>query len=208
MNLLQEYSEQELRETNANLLPLKKKKWKFNRGARTEQHYVDSEGNVNAKETYIYTWSEDGRQVIDFTRSFVFMDDEGEPLFDEIDTTPDKDAITIEEINEAIRARQIRYLRTTAKSLKALADTLPASPFKDALINASSGVNLVLGHYSVQINLYEKYGTTDWEDAMDSESDPTILFILDSVLRQPDVDFPNGLTGRQSILFQITGVKP
>ena len=107
-----------------------------------------------------------------------------------------------------MRIRQVRYLRTTAKNLIKIAATLPDSEFKTNLTNAGNGVNMVLNHYSSEISSYEKYGTDDWQNALEDESDPFILSILDALLRTPDDQFPNGLTGRQSILYQLTGVIP
>ena len=138
----------------------------------------------------------------------MFLDDEGNLLFDPIDTTPDKDPIVIDEINESMRIRQVRYLKTTAKNLLNIANSLPDSEFKTNLLNAGNGVNMILNHYASDILSYEKYGTDDWKNSIEDESDPFVLSILDALLRAPDEQFPNGLTGRQSIMFQLTGVIP
>ncbi len=233
MNLLEEYSESELRLINASLLPLAKKRWAFTRGARTEQKYLDG-SNVNAREYYTYIWSEDNRRVLDFTRTFRFQDDEGNLLFDEIDTTPDKDDLVIDEINESIRIRQVRYLRSATKRLREAANSLPpqvdqetlnvliqlqhvhpyySTPelytvFRDGLLAAADGLDFTLGYYSVQINLYEKYGTLDFENAINNETNETVLSILNSTLSTPDADFPNGLTGLGSIMYQLRGIVP
>ena len=234
MNLLEEHTEDELRLIDANLLPLNKKMWTFSRGARELQEYKDALGNINIREKYNYIWTNDNREILDFSREFTFLDDSGVPLFDPIDTTPDKNSLLIDEINESIRRRQIRYLRTATKALEEGANSLPQSvdqltlnhlmsiqavhpnyntpelynKYRQGLLNAALGLNYLLNHYSTEILNYENFGTMDFENAILNETDITALSVLDATLRSPDSKFPNGLTGRQSILYQLTGVIP
>ena len=234
MNLFENFSEEELRLIDANLLPLQKMMWNFSRGTRSRQEYLDADGNINIKEEYHYVWSVDNREVEDFTRTFTFLKDDGTELFEPIDTTPHKNSLLIDEINESIRRRQIRYLRTATKALEEGANSLPQSvdqptlnylmsiqavhpnyntpelyiKYRQGLLNAASGLDYLLNHYSTEILNYENFGTMDFENAILNETDVTALSVLDATLRSPDSKFPNGLTGRQSILYQLTGVIP
>ncbi len=67
---------------------------------------------------------------------------------------------------------------------------------------------MLFAHYEVQVQHYIDRGTSEFENAVLNETDPTILSILAITAREPDTDFPNGLTVKQSIVYQLTGVKP
>lgn len=208
MNLLDVYSENELKTINVNHLGLKKRDWDSKRGARTEQKYSDPEDlNIpNAIEIYNNIWSDDGRRLLDFTRELQWLNDDGS-LIIKVDTTPLITAMMLEEIMESVWRRQVRYLVTAARELYNIAQTLP-EPLKTQYETISSGVNTILNHYSEQIAKYESHGLPDFENSVNNETDPTILELLDLPVRPADEEFPNGLTAKESIIHQLTGVIP
>lgn len=82
------------------------------------------------------------------------------------------------------RERQLDYLIAGAKGT-------PAEPH----------INTLFGHYHEQQLRYKESGSSDLDDAIDAETDSTILGILDISL--PRVDDPNkNITVRQSIKYQ------
>ena len=208
MNLLDTYDESELRQINVNFLGLKKHDWDFKRGARTRQDFSDPSNieTVNAKEIYTNTWTADGRRLESFTRKMQWLNDDGSLIIEQ-DTTPIITAMMLEEIMEAVWKRQIRYLVTAARELYNIAQTLP-EPLKTQYETISAGVGTILGHYSEEIAKYESHGLPDFETAVNAETDPTILDLLALPVRPAEEEFPNGLTARQSIIHQLTGVIP
>ena len=70
---------------------------------------------------------------------------------------------------------------------------------------ASQSIDTILDHYEVEINHYISRGTLEFENAVRNETDPTILSVLDLVVRPPDEVFSAGLTIKQTILHQLTG---
>lgn len=213
MNLEDLFDESELSLLNVNHLGLKKKAYQFKRGARTSQKYLDmndldGEGNpiVNAEELYTNVWSADGRRLESFTRKLYYYHQDGS-VFHEIDTTPDIDDVLIEEIMESVWKRQVRYLKVAAENLADLALTLP-EPYKTQYTTIANNVLIIMDHYHTEIAKYEAHGTTDFENAVLNETDPTILALLQTPVRAPDTEFPNGLTAKTSIIHQLTGVVP
>ena len=208
MNLLDIYSENELKIINVNHLGLRKTDWNFKRGARTEQKYSDPENlNIyNATEVYSNTWSQDGRRLIDFTRELQWLNDDNS-LIIKVDTTPIITAMMLEEIMESIWKRQVRYLVTAARELYNIAQPLP-EPLKTQYETISTGVNTILNHYSEQIAKYESHGLPDFENSVNNETDAEILALLELPVRPADDEFPNGLTAKESIIHQLTGVIP
>ena len=86
-----------------------------------------------------------------------------------------------------VRAGQRRYV---VQSLDALAIADPAlEPYISALRT----------HYSSEIDTFLKFGTSDWKDAINAETDPTINAILDSEIIFQGVTF----TVRDGILLDL-----
>lgn len=213
MNLEDLYGETELNLINVNHLGLKKKAYAFKRGARTSQKYIDmndldGEGNpiVNAEEIYDNIWSADGIRLESFTRTLFFYHQDGS-VYHQIDTTPDIDDVMMEEIMESVWKRQIRYLKVAAEKLAEQALTLP-EPMKTQYGTIAANVLTIFAHYDSQIAKYESHGFPDFEDAVNNETDPTILALLQTPVRAPDAEFPVGLTAKTSIIHQLTGVIP
>ena len=60
-------------------------------------------------------------------------------------------------------------------------------------------IDTLIDHYSIQIDKFEKFGTNDFYDSVNLETDPTIIAILDTVL-----DYQGRiLTVREAILEQL-----
>ena len=136
----------------------------------------------------------------------VFYHQDGSVFF-EIDTTPELDEVSIEEIMESVWKRQIRYLKVAAENLAKLAETLP-EPLKTEYLDVANGSLSIMYHYREEISQYESHGHPYFEDAINNENDAYILNLLSKTVRPPDSEFPVGLTAKESILHQLTGVIP
>ncbi len=85
------------------------------------------------------------------------------------------------------RARQIDYLEAEAEGTT-------AEPY----------VNLIIATYQAHIDKYVQYGiTTDWEDAMDNETDTTLVYVLNSVYQPRRDDPTKTINTMQSIKYQM-----
>ncbi len=210
MNVIEQFiddnSEQELKRTDIQFLGLNKQAWDFERGARTERLYKDDNDKVNIKDYYTYVMSTDNKDVISFERYIEWLDDNENILFSEQLSMP-QSTKSIKAINREIRQGRLDYLESGAENLRTLAETLP-EPLKTQYITVADNIELLFSHYDNEIRHYIERGTSEFEDAVNNETDSTILSILSIPVRQPDTDFPIGLTAKQSIIYQLTGVKP
>ena len=213
MNLLDEYSEDELLKTNTNFITLggvrlNKKDWIKDRGFRTKQPYLyKPTGEEKIREVYQYVFKNEKREIDTYTRKLYWSDNGVDIL--EWDTTPDLTQLHIAEINKSARIAQVDYLEISANNLRTTAETLP-EPFKSQYIQVAQSLDFLLTHYESVTRKYKERNlhTLDFENAVIFESDPQILAIHQIPVRQPDAYFPNGLNVKQAIMYQIKGLIP
>jgi len=213
MNLLDEYSEDELLKLNANFITLegvklKKKAWLKDRGLRIRQDYVIHDtGETKVSEVYTYQYKNEGREVSSYERKMVWLD--GGLPFMEVITTPDLTIDHLSDVNKAARNAQVEYLELSADNLRNLADTLP-EPYRSQYIQVANSIDLLLNHYETVTRKYRerKLHTLDFEHSVMFESNPQILAIHQIPVRKPDDIFKNGLNVKQAIMYQLKGLIP
>lgn len=206
MNLLEEYSLSELILTDIQFLGLDQKAWEFSRGMRKNRDYCDDLDNVIVKDSYEYVLSNGNRDVESYTRKIEWFEEDGTLIQEKMLSVP-QNIKSIKSVNREIRQGRVDYLEAAADELRVLADSLP-EPYKTQYITVADSIDLLFTHYDVEITHYIQRGTMEWETAVINESDPQISAILAIQTRQPDADFPNGLTVQQSIIHQMTGEVP
>lgn len=207
-----DYDLEEVKITPAKLITLNEKhnsknQWVKSRGARIEQSYTYSDTSSYIREYYVYAYGLGGRNISSYTRTIEWVDTEG--VFYSEETTPELTSYHLREVNKSARNGQMDYMEGAAYDLGELALTLP-EPYKTGYLAISDGLNLIMEHYKEEIREYRERNlyTYSFEDAVNSETDPTILTLHDMIVRVPDVLFPLGLTAKQSIIHQLTGVEP
>jgi hypothetical protein len=207
-----EYGIDEVKTISAKLITLNethnsKNQWVKSRGARIEQHYTYSNTDSYIREYYSYTYGDGGRNISDYTRTIEWVDQVG--LFYSEETTPELTSYHLREVNKSARNGQMDYMEGAASDLGELALTLP-EPYKTGYLAISTGLETIMQHYKEEIREYRErnlYAYT-FEDAVNNETDQTILDLLAMTVRVPDVLFPLGLTAKESIIHQLTGVEP
>lgn len=206
MNLQDEYSEDELKTINIQFLGLTQQPWTFKRGAKLQRHYTDENNNTIVCDEFVYTYSPDLRKIDSYTRGIEWKGEDGVTfLFKDI--TPVQDKKKLKQLNREIRQGQLDYLEYAAEDLKDLAQTLP-EPLKTQYTTIADSINLLFSHYEVEIEHYIQRGTMEFENAINNETNPSILAILALPARQPDVLYPYGLTVKQSVIHQLNGEVP
>ncbi len=202
---IDDHSLDELIRTDIQFLGLNQESWGFERGARTERLYKDG-SNTAIRDYYTYTMTNDDRAVTGLDRHIEFFDNSG-AIIHTIDISKPQNVKSIRSLNREIRQGRLDYLESHAENLRDLAATLP-EPAKSQYILVADSIDLMFAHYKVEVEEYISRGTMSFENAVNNETDATILNILAIAARAPDADFPNGLTVKQSIIYQLTGVKP
>jgi len=213
MNLLDEYSEDELLNINTNFLrldgiKLKKKAWFKDRGLRMRQDYIyEPTGEIKISELYEYEYKNDKREVSSYIRKVEWYD--GGEVIQSQDTTPDLTIDHLSDVNKSARNAQVEYLELSADNLRNLADTLP-EPYRSQYIQVAGSIDLLLNHYEGVTRKYRerKLHTIDFENAVLFETNPQILAIHQIPVRPPDDHFPNGLNVKQAIIYQLKGLVP
>lgn len=175
---------------------------------------------------------EDRRTYIESRERVLYLEDNGE-VFHAFDVPISNDSNTVSRINREIRLGRISFLERSGVQLKDAHDKLPTQVsediiqflisqrliapnittvaeynfFRDNLLRASIGVDTIFSYYAEEINNYtiREGGDTTFENALRNESDSEILSIL-NILTPGNSDFPQGLTIRQAISFQLLGV--
>lgn len=211
MNLLEEYSEDELLLINVTFLGLDQGPWILNRGQRLYREYT-YKGALNVKDSYIYEMDEDNKNVESMSRQLEWYDIEQEVGLTKsipISTT----AESLKKLNREIRQNRMDFLEANAEKLRDIADSLPkVEPYATKaakLLKVAASIDLLFKHYSTEVAEYIQRGTSSFEDAINSETNTDILTILAIPVREPDdLHFPNGLTVKQSIQYQIDGTIP
>jgi len=206
VDLFNEYSEQELLVTDIQFLGLTQHPWEYIRGAKTDRLYYCEDGNVLVKHSYTYTMVNDNRDMKDIHVKIEWFDENGvNKLTKEFDKMLNNKRR--KELNREIRQGRIDHMESEAEALRELAQTLP-EPQKTEYTTVADNIDFIFETYEVEIDHYIKRGTMDFENAVKSESDPNILNILNLQALQPQPNFPNGMTVKESIIYQLTGVIP
>jgi len=203
---------------------LDRRPWVFTRGAKVSREYLNAEGEPEIRVVYDYEWiaDEDGkhRRINGYNQRVDFLDSKGS-VFQSNEVPNSLNVKNIKEINRAIRQGRMDYLesgaeqlREGAAQLKALAENTDGEAKVQYLTLAgqydfiANSIDLLFNHYRTQVTDYISRGTMDFETDVNNETDAAIIQILNLPARQPDDLFPKGLTVKQSIMFQLTGVKP
>jgi len=226
--IFDKYDEEELRITPIKNLAvaedLDRRPWVFTRGAKVIREYLNEEGDPEIRVVYDYDWitDEDGkrRRISGYTQRVDFIDNKGQ-VFQSNEVPNSLNAKNVKEINRAIRQGRMDYLESGAEQLRdgaaqlnALADNTDGEAKVQYLTLAgqyefiANSIDLLFNHYRTQVTDYISRGTMDFETDVNNETDAAIIQILNLPARQPDNLFPKGLTVKQSIMFQLTGVKP
>jgi len=228
VNLEEEYSISELEDKLLASYPLVQGNWVLDRGANTIKNYVDQvDGKVKIREEYTYTWDEGDRFVQDFHKTILWYTNSGDVLhtrkLKRESITPKK----LKEVNRAICQGRLDYLETSADNLRKTAETLP-EPLKSQYIQVADSIDFLFKHYKDETTEYVSRQTMAFETAIIKDAAhvdgsllvkvngyptpesqaaeahaQTIKAILHIPVRQPDEDFPNGLTVKTSILYQL-----
>jgi len=208
--------------------PLVQGNWILERGANTIKNYREEEnGQIKIREEYHYTWDEGDRFVQGFYKTIVWYDNDGGVLhkrnLKRESITPKK----LKEVNRAICQGRLDYLETSADNLRNTAETLP-EPLKSQYIQVADSIDFLFKHYKDETTEYVSRQTMAFENAILKDADhengsllvmvdgyptpesqaaeahaQTIKAILHIPVRQPDEDFPKGLTVKTSILYQL-----
>jgi len=211
-SFINDYDLEEVKAIPAKLITLNEKhnskeQWIKSRGARIEQKYTYEDSDSYIREYYVYTYGDGGRNISNYVRTIEWVDAVG--VFYSENTTPRLTNYHLRQVNKSARNGQMDYMEGAAFDLGELALTLP-EPYKTEYLAVSSGLNTVMNHYKEEIREYRERNlyTYAFEDAVNNETDPTILALHDMTVRVPDALFPLGLTAKQSIIHQLTGVEP
>lgn len=206
MDLFDQWSEDELFIIDIAHLGLEIEAWDYKRGAKTERLYKDAEGNVKVKIFYTYTFEDSNRKAVPTLRTIEWYD-----VDDTVKLSKSKNLIystkSLKSVQREIRQGRIDHLEGSAEELRTLADLLP-EPQKSQYITVADNIDFLFTHYEHAIQEYIKRGTMEFENAINSETDPTLLSIFDIPVYPADSEFPNGLTVKESLLYQLNGTIP
>lgn len=206
MDIFEEYSESELLLTDIQFLGLNQGAWEFNRGARTTRDYTDDSDNLLVRDSFSYTLTNSDRDVATLTRQIEWFNSSGTAEITK-DTTPTISQKQLKAVNREIRQGRLDYLESAAENLRTIAETL-SDPLKSQYISIADSIDALFVHYGSEVTHYIQRGTLEFENAVNGETDATILAVLALPSRPADAEFPVGLTVKQSILYQLTGVIP
>lgn len=205
-NLFEEYGNSELLITDIQFLGLKKQPWKFSRGARTERTYLYDDGSIAVKDSYTYTMSIDGKQILSAERKLEWYDDQAVKIIEK-NISQDLNIKGLKSLNREVRQGRIDYLEAAAEQLKAAAPHVP-EPYSSEFDEAGDSIEVLFKNYEIEITHYIQRGTDEFKKAINEEVNPIMLKILNLQSYIPDAEFPTGLTIKQAIIYQLTGVKP
>ena len=233
LDLKNDYSIEELEDKLLASYNLIQGNWVLDRGANTTKDYIDEEdGKVKIREEYSYTWGEGNRFVEDFQKKILWYDNSGNLIHEKQLKRESVTAKKLKEVNRAICQGRLDYLETSADNLRETAETLP-EPLKSQYIQVANSIDFLFKHYKEETTEYVARQTMSFENAIHKDSNhingsllvmvdgyatpesqaaeahaQTIKGILGIPVRQPDEFFPNGLTVKTSILYQLTKVVP
>ena len=219
----------------SNPLNFDRRPWNFSRGAKTIREYLHNDLNFKGIEVeYTYEYPElDGvqnlRKIESYSEKICFYNEDGS-LFYHIDVPISLNLKNIREINRAIRFSRIDFLEDSAENLREVAEEMPDivdqptinflisegqlpssvntpalyQEFRSGLFETADSIDDLFTHYEHPILTYKDRGTTEFENAVKNEGNSTILTKLNRRV-PPNGDFPNGLTVREAIYYQLTG---
>ncbi len=203
MDLFDEYGEDELLLIPAKNLGLKRKAWTFTRGMLLKREFLDENDELRISAEITYTLEDGNRTAYPHSRTLKWYRTDGTVGLEKTDyfeySTKD-----LKYEKRKVRQGRIDYMEGAAEDLENLSESMP-EPYKTSFLVASQSIDTILDHYEVEINHYISRGTLEFENAVRNETDPTILSVLDLVVRPPDEVFSAGLTIKQTILHQLTG---
>lgn len=207
MDLFDTYGEDELLILDIQHLGLTQNPWDYRRGAKTERIYnCVTDGNICVKHLFTYTFSNGERDIQDIHVKIEWYD-----ASEQVKLTKEYDKLMSakqrKQINREIRQGRLDHLEGEAENLRTLALGVP-EPFKTQYNTVADNLDFLFSHYQTEVNSYIQRGTMDFENAVNNETDPTILAILAIPALPPQPEFPNGMTVKESIIYQLTGVIP
>lgn len=203
-DLLSEFSPQELMTVNIQFLGLKQQAWEFSRGARLYRNYCYADDSIAVKDSYTYSMINGDRDIDSYTRTLEWFNPDGS-LIKNKDITPVLNIKNKKFLNREIRQGRIDYLVAAAEQLAPLAAFVP-EPYATDFLKATDSINLILDQYEKEIVHYVDNNSREFEEIVLAESNPILVDILGLNVRPPDALFPSGLTIKQSIIHQLTGV--
>lgn len=194
---------QPIKSTDFTLLDLLPEPWVYSRGARKVREYKGKNEEIIIRDAYEYDYIDEGRIVNGFNRTIFWLTAEGE-----VGQTKDTSGIInkkrLKQLNRDLRQGRIDYLEASAEELRDVAGFVP-EPYKTQYNTVADSIDLLFSHYSVQVTDYISRGTRTFETMVLNETNPQILAIHAIPTSPPSPAFPNGLTVRSSILYQIRG---
>jgi len=177
--------------------------WSVVRGAKKERCYKDQNGNALIRVYYVYAYENGLRDIKSFQEFIEFSKTSG-GVFLAIEVPNSNNSKTINDLNRTVRQGRVDYLETTAKALGELAPN-ESEPWKTNYETVSNNIDTLFNYYQSEIDEYISRGTMLLETSIKNESDQSILNLLNTDARKPDGEFPNGLTVKESILYQLEG---
>lgn len=154
-------------------------------GIKTEATYsfiIEGVRTIVINKFFNYVYSDPDPSLVGLWLEHVFLTTTGAEGVSKVEFIP----LSIGEV-ASIRRKQRIY---AISRLDAIGIDLPET---------ADYIEILIDHYSVQIDKFEKFGTNDFYNSVTSETDPTIVAILDTVL-----DYQGRiLTVRESILEQL-----
>lgn len=203
MDLFDLFGEDELLLIPVKNLGLKRQPWTFTRGMMIGREFLDENDELRVCIEYTYSLSNGDRVSTPTKRTIKWFKTDGS-----IGLQKEDDLIysvkDLEYEHRKVRQGRIDYMIAAGLELANLAAIYP-EPYKTSFTQAAQSVNAILDHYDLEINHYISRNTMEFEDAVRNETDPTILGMLNLVVRPPDATFSAGLTIKQTILHQLTG---
>ncbi len=197
--VLDHYASAELLLLDITFLGLLQGPWDFSRGARTERKYYNETGDIVVRDAYTYVMDASNKSIVSVKRHIEWYNSDASVKVSK-DITPSMDVKKIKQLNRDVRQGRIDYLESAAEDMRSQSAFVP-EPIKSQLIMVADMMDAMFLHYETEVTRYVSRGTTDLEDAVNSETDPTILTTL-------GITTPIGWTVKESIIYQITGVAP
>ena len=199
MDLLQEFSEDELKLTDVKLLrwynifPLS---WDWSRGAKTVRYYnvggVPGEANQRCKIEWTYEMDAGNRSIVRPERKITYLETDGVTPIIEQDISKPYNIKELGQLNMDIRIGRITDLRQNAEQL-------PGDP-DNGIPPGSQIVEWLYEWYGPEIFEYEDRGNLGFENALKTENDPVRL----AVLNAPIAAY-GGLSVMNLLAFQLIG---
>ena len=190
---LNAFSFGELSALNIKNLSLKSDDWILDKGRKSYRKYYNHLGELCAEISFDYEL--DGNRVVDYSKKIDYFTMDGVGLSKSINVKVSVDSIL--KLNKAIWVNQIDYLRAKGEELRVLSEALP-EPHKTQYLQVAGAVDSLWSHYKDEIIEYEQIGGDTFPNAVNNESDPSIIGTLSIPVNE------KGETVKEVILNQIT----